>query len=176
MTYQIWCPMWAYSQWTGPFIHKCGKLLYDITSHPAVKQQHQLTYVSWQVANTKGHTEINFFWQKNSSKCMTFSKLPTGWHQAVCNAITHFTSANHHVLEDSIQIPPWDTVICDTVIHSIPRGNVKHKRTSQSIRGRTNPILRWSGWLTIEVTPETTHVGEKNLCSECFRVPGSLNF
>ena len=61
-------------------------------------------------------------------------------------------------------------------IHSIPRGNVEHRRTPQGRRGRTHPILRWSGHLTREVIPESTRVGEKNLCSEHFIVPGALNF
>ena len=94
----------------------------------------------------------------------------------MCNTITHFTSANYDVLEDSGQIPPWDAVICDTVIHSVPWGNVKHRRAPQGRRGRTDPILRQSGHLTREVIPESTCVGEKNLCSECFIVPGALNF
>ena len=106
---------------------------------------------------------------------MTFSKQQTGHHQAVCNAIMHFTSTNYHVLEDSAQILLWDTVICDTMIHSISTGNIEHRRTPQGRRGRTNPMARWSGCLTREVIPESTHVGEKNLCSECFIVPGALN-
>ena len=95
----------------------------------------------------------------------------------MCNAITHFTSTNCHVLEeDSAQIPLWDAVICDTAIHSIPRQNVKCKWTSQGRRGRTKPILRRTGYLTTEVTSETIHVGMKNLHSEHFIVPGALNF
>ena len=94
------------------------------------------------------------------------------------NAITHFTSINTHVLEvDSAQIPLWDAMICDTAICSVPRGNIKHKRTSQGKRGRTKPIpRRRTGHLTREVTSETTHVGVKNLCSEHFMVPGAQNF
>ena len=108
---------------------------------------------------------------------MTFSRWLTGSHQAVHDAITHFTSTNHHVLEeDSAKILLWDAVICDTVIHSIPRGNVEHKRTSQGRRGRTKPILRRTGHLIREVTSETTHVGLKNLCSEHFPVPVAQNF
>ena len=109
--------------WTGPFSYQCdAELLHAIASHPTVEQHPRLVYVGWQAAETKGHTEINFFLQKNSSECMTFSKWPTGWHHAVCNTITHFTSADYHVLEDSAQIPLWDTEICATVTHSIPRG------------------------------------------------------
>ena len=115
------------------------------------------------------------FGKKNSSKHMTFSKWPTDLHQAVHNPITHFTNANYHLLEDSAQIPPWDTVICNTKIHSIPWGSVKHRRTSQGRRKGTNPILRWSGCLTREVIPQSICVGEKNLHSECFIVPGALN-
>ena len=33
-----------------------------------------------------------------------------------------------------------------------------------------------SGCLTREVIPESTYVGKKNLCSECFIVQGALNF
>ena len=73
-------------------------------------------------------------------------------------------------------MPSWDAMICDTEIHSIPGGNIKHKRTSQGRRGRTKPILRGTGHLTREVTSETTHVGMKNLCSECFMGPGTQNF
>ena len=107
---------------------------------------------------------------------MTFSKQLTGQPQAVCNPITHLTSANYQVLEDSAQIPLWDTMIHDTATHSIPRGNVEHRRTPQGRKGRTNPILRWSGYLTNEVIPESTQVGKKNLHSECFIVPGALHF
>ena len=154
MTNQIWCPIWAYGWWTGPFNYQCdAELLHDVTSHPAVEKHDQLAYVGLQVADTKGCTEIDFFWQKNSSKHMTFSKWLTGWHQAVLDTITHFTSANYHVLEDSAQIPPWDAMICDTAIHSIPRGNIQHRRTPQGRRGRTNPIPRQSGHLTREVMP-----------------------
>ena len=72
------------------------------------------------------------------------------------DVITHFTSTNHHVLEeDSAQIPSWDAVICDTVICSVPRG---------------------TGYLAREVTSETTHVGKKNLHSEHFLVQGAQNF
>ena len=167
----------AYGQWTGPFSYQCDtELLHDISSHPAVEQHYQLAYVGWWVANTKGHTEIDIFWQKNSSKCTTFLKRLTGQHQAVCNPITHFTSANYHMLKDFAQIPLWDAMICDTAIHSIPMGNIKHRRTSQGRRGGTNPIPRWSGHLTREVVPESTCVGEKNLHSEHFIVPGALNF
>ena len=94
----------------------------------------------------------------------------------MCNPITHFTSANYHVLEDPAQVPLWDAMICDTEIHSIPGGNIKHKRTSQGRRGRTNSIWRWSDHLTSEVIPESTHAGEKNLHSEHFIVPGAMNF
>ena len=94
----------------------------------------------------------------------------------MCNAITDFTSTCHHILEeDSAQIPLWDAMIYDTVIHSIPRGNVKHKRTSQGRSGRTKPIPRRTGCLTREETSETTHVGMKNLHSEHFMVPGAQN-
>ena len=69
----------AYGQWTGPLSYQCdAELPHDITSYPAVEQHHQLAYVGQLVVNTKGCTEINFSWQKNSSKCMTFSKWPTG--------------------------------------------------------------------------------------------------
>ena len=149
-----WCR--AYGWWTGPFSHHCdGKLLQNIASHPVVEWHHQLAYVSHLLADTKGHTEIDFFLQKNSSTHTTFHRQLTGWHQAVHDAITHFTSTYHHVLEeDSAQIPSWDTVLCDTAIHSVPRGNVKHKRTSQGRRGRTKPILRRTGCLTREATSE----------------------
>ena len=146
----------AYSQWTGPFNYQCdADLLHDVTSHPVVEQHHLLAFVSQLVANTKGHTEINF-WQKNSSKHMTFSMQARGQHQAVCNTITHFTSAKYHVLEDSAQIPAWEAMIHNTAIHSICRGNVVHRRTPQGRRGRTNHMLRWSGHLTREVIPEST--------------------
>ena len=105
-----------------------------------------------------------------------FSKWPTGQSQAVCDPITHFASANYQVLEDSAQIPLWDTMICDTVTHCVPRGNVEHRRTPWGRRGRVNPILRWSGFLTREVIPESSQVGEKNLHSECFIVSGALKF
>ena len=107
---------------------------------------------------------------------MTFHRWPTGQHQAVCDAITHFTSTNYHVLEeDSAQTPLWDAVVHDTVIHSIPRGNTKHQRTSQGRRGRTKPILRRTAHLTREVTSRTIHVGVNNLHSELFMVPGAQN-
>ena len=57
-----------------------------------------------------------------------------------------------------------------------PEGTVEHWKTSQSRRRGTNPIPRWSGHLTREVIPESTHVGEKKLHSEHFIVPGALNF
>ena len=103
---------------------------------------------------------------------MAFHRWLTGQHQAVCDAISHFTSTNHHVLEeDSAQTPLWDAMVHDTVIHSVPRGNVKHQRTSQGRRGRTKPILRRTGHLTREVTS-----GVNNLHSEHFMVPGAQNF
>ena len=94
----------------------------------------------------------------------------------VHNPFTHFISARDHVLEDSAQIPTWDTMIHDTRTQSIPQGNVEHWKTSQSRRGGTNPILRWSGHLTREMILESTCVGEKKLHSEHFIVPGALNF
>ena len=168
----------AHGQWTGPFSHQCnGKLLHDIASHSVVEQHHQLKYVSCLLADTKGCTKINFFWQKKSSKHTTFSKQLTGWHQAVHNAITYSSSANYQVLEeDSAQTPLWDAIFWDTGIHSIPRGNATYKRTPQSRRGRTRPITRRTGHLTREVTSETTCVGMKNLHSEHFIVPRAQNF
>ena len=53
-------------------------LLHDVTRHPAVQQHHLLAYLSRPVADTKGHTEIDFLWQKNSSEHTTFSKWLTG--------------------------------------------------------------------------------------------------
>ena len=151
-------------------------MLHAIASHPTFEWHHQLAYVSQQATNTKGHTETDFFWWKNSSECTTFSKWLTGQHHAVCNTITHFTSADYHVLEYSTQIPLRDTKICATVTHSIPRGNVEYRRASWGRGEKENPILRQSGCLTKEVIPESTHVGKKNLHSEHFIVPGALNF
>ena len=101
------------------------------------------------------------------TKHMTFSMQLTGQHQVVCNVITNPTSTSYYVLEqDSAQIPLWDIVICGTAIHSIPRGNVRHKQTSQGRRGRTKSIPRRTEHLKREVTSETTHVGVKNLHRE----------
>ena len=178
----------AFGWWTGPFSHQCdGKLLHNITNHSVVEQHHQLAYVSHLPANTKSHAQINFFLQKNTTKHMTFSKQLTGWHQVVHDANTNPANASYYVLEEeSAQIPLWDVMICGTVIHSIPRGNVMHKGTSQGRRGRTKSIPRRTGHLRREVTSETTHVGVKNLCRElcphgehmceCFVVLGAQNF
>ena len=167
---------WAHGQWIGHFIYQCdAELLHNMTSHPAIREHHQLVYVGWQAADTNGHTEIGFFWQENSSKCMTFSKWLTGQHQAVHDPITNFTSARVHVLEDSAQMPLWDTMIHDMKTHSIPRGNMEHWKTSPR-RGGTNPIPRWSGYQTREVILECTHVGKQKLCSEHYIVPGAPNF
>ena len=170
----------AYGQWIGPFSHQCdGKLLHKIASQPVVEQHHQLAYVGHQLANTKGHTEIDFFSQKNSSKMYNISQAanrPTSG--SVHDGITHFTSTNHHVLEeDSAQTPSWDTM-CSMIQWSIPfPGRMSNiKRTSQGRRGRTKPIPRRTGHLTREVTSGTTCVGMNNLCSECFMVPGAQNF
>ena len=179
MANQIWCQCEVYGQGIGLSTYQCdAELPHDITSHPAIKQYQQLAYVGWQVADTK-IIQTGFLSWEHSNKCMTFPKWLTGQHLAVHEPLTHFTSVRKHVLEDSAQIPLWDTMICDTETHSIPWGNVKTWRTSQSRRGGTNPILRWSGHLSIEVILESTHVGkktERKLCSEHFMVPGALNF
>ena len=158
----------AYGWWTGLFSHQYdGKQLPTIASHPVVEQHHQLAYVGHLPANTKSHTQIDFFLQKNTTKCMTFSKQLTGQHQVVHNAITNMANASYYVLEeDSAQIPLWDIMICGTAIHFIPRGNIMNKKTSHSRRGRTKPIPRRTGHLKREVTSETTRVGMKNLCRE----------
>ena len=71
---------------------------------------------------------------------------------------------------------PWSVT---QKTRSILWGNVKTLTTSQSIEGGTNPIPRWSGYLSREVIVESTHVGkktERKLHSEHFIVPGALNF
>ena len=164
----------AYGWWIGHFTYQCDAgLLHDITSHPAIKQHHQLAYVSWQAADTEGHTKSISFGKKTAVNTWHFQ---SSQHQAVCDPITHFTSARDHVLEDSAQIPSWDGVIHDMRTQSIPRGNVEHGKTLQSRREGTNPILRWSGHLTREVILESTCVGKKKLHSEHFMVPGALSF
>ena len=98
----------AYGQWAGPFSHQCdGKLLHNIASHSVVVQDHQLAYVGHLLADTKGHIEINFFWQKNSSKCMTFFKWPTGQHQSSAVMPSHTSPApiTMYDQEDSAQMP-----------------------------------------------------------------------
>ena len=140
----------AYGWWTGPLGYRWdAELLHDITSHPAAEQHHQLAYVGQQVADTKGCIEINFFWQKNSSKHMTFSKQPTGQHQAVHNAITLFTSANFHMLEeDSAQIPPWDTaMICDTADPYHSQGECWIQENFHRVEGE-GPNPSWEGLAT----------------------------
>ena len=137
----------AYGWWIGPFTYQCDAgLLHDITSHPAIKQYQQLAYIGWQVTDTKSHTKNSFFLWENSSECMTFPKQLTGWHLPVCNPIAHFTWAWNHVLWDSAQLPLWDAMICDSETGSVPWGNVKTWRTSQS-RGE-EPIPSWDGLAT----------------------------
>ena len=58
----------AYGWGTEPFNYQCdADLLHTFTRHPAVEQHHLPAYVSQLVANTKGHTEINFFWQRTAA-------------------------------------------------------------------------------------------------------------
>ena len=172
--------MESFGQWIGPFTYQCdAELLHDITSHPAIKQYQQLTYVGQQAANTESHWKTISFCKKNNSKHTTFPKWLTGQHLAVHNPITHFTSAGNHMLRDSAQVPSWDAMICDTETCSIPWGNVTTWRTFQSRGDRTKPILRQSDHLSREVILESTCVGkkkERKLCSEHFIVPGALNF
>ena len=135
----------AYGQWTGPFIYHCdADLLHDITSHPAIEQHHLLAYVSRPAADTKGHTEIDFFWQKNGSKHTTFSKWPTGQQQAVHDPITHFTSANYQVLEDC----PNTIVGChdpqyNNPFHSLGEYWTQKNSPGQKGKNHSHPEMVW---------------------------------
>ena len=123
----------AYGRWTGPFSHwSYNKLLHTIASQPLIVQLHQLAHVHCLLANTKSCTQINFFCEKNTTKCTTFSKWLTGQHPIVCDAITSFANPEHMVLEeDSAQMPSWDVMMSGSAIHSIPWGNEENQRTSE---------------------------------------------
>ena len=125
MTTQFWHPMWACGQWTGPHIHRCNtQLLGDIASHPPLRRQHhQLAHVCWPVANSRSHMKNDFFQQKNTSQHTTFTVRLTGQHQAVCNDITHTSSAG-----GLCPVTNGDAVTCIATIHSVPRGNMETTR------------------------------------------------
>ena len=64
---------WAYGWWIGPFTYQCdAELLHDITSHPAIKQNQQLAYVSWQAADTKNCTKMVSFCEKTAANVQHF--------------------------------------------------------------------------------------------------------
>ena len=157
----------AYGRWTGPFnLQSDHKLLHTIASQPVIVQLHQLADSDHLPANTKSHAQINFFFEKNTTKPMTFSKWPTGWHQTVCDNITNFVNSKHSVLEeDSAQIPSWDIVTSGSAIHTIPWGNDENEKTSEDIWGRPHSILWRPGHLMREVISDTTRVGSK-ICVE----------
>ena len=78
----------SYGQWIEPFTYQYDvELLHDITSHPAIKQYQQITYVSWQASDTKSHTKNGFLPWENSRKHMTFPK----W-------LTYGSAQSHHTL------------------------------------------------------------------------------
>ena len=183
----------TYGRWTGPFSHQCHhKLFHTIASQPVVVKLYQLAYVSCLPANPKSHTKIDFFSGKNTTKCTTFSKQPTGWHQMVHDAITNFANPNYCVLEeDSVQIPFWDIVVSGKAIHSIPQGTDESKRPSQDRWGRIQPIPRtpeegcdfrhhscWFENLCRELCSHGEHMWTFLWCQghRTLAVPGAQNF
>ena len=172
----------AYGWWIGPFTYQCdAELLHDITSHPATKHYQQLAYVGWQVARRQKSYKKWFLFMRQQQWMYDISKA--GWQDDIwqCTIPSHTSQVSREPCAEGLfpSTIMWDAMICDTETRSIPWGNVKTWRTSQSRGEKAIPSQDGLATYPWEVILESTCVGkkkERKLCSEHFIVPGALNF
>ena len=165
----------AHGRWTDPNAHRHNtQLLGDSASHPPLRRHqnhHQLAHVSWPAANVGSHMKINFFQEKNSSKCMTFAVQLTGQHQAVCTTITHHRRAGGLCQVNS----GGHCSLCShDPLHS--QWECEDQEEPNSQMGSSQIISRQAGNLEREVTPEPTHQDADNCAVNIVIVPGALNY
>ena len=101
---------------------------------------------------------------------MTFTVRPTGWHQAVHDAITYANSAGGLC---PVTIRGHCDLSCHNLLHSL--GECGDKEEPHSREGSFNSIQRWAGRLEKEVVPGSTQAGEEYCAVNFVIVPGALN-
>ena len=135
----------AYGQWTGLHTYQCNaELLGDIASHLQLRQHHQLAHFGQLVANSRSHIKNDFFPQKNTCKCMTFTVKLTDQHQAVHNTITYTISAVTSCAGGlcPVTIGGHCDLPCNNPLHSQEEcGELERNPTEE----RDVPIPSWDG-------------------------------
>ena len=147
-TTQIWHPMWGLCQWTKPYTYQCNaELLGDIASDPQERHHHQLAHVGQPAADSRSCTKIDFFPQKNTWKCMTFTVRLASQHLAVQNVIAYTISAV--TICAGGLYPVTIRGHCDLSCHNPLHSQGEHGEWKEPHRreGSSNSILRWTGSL-----------------------------
>ena len=112
----------------------------------------------------------DFFQQKNTSECTTFTVRPTGQHWAVCNNITHTNSAGGLC---SVTNRGHCDLYSHNPLHS--QGECGDHKEPHSKGGSSHIITRQTGSLAREVVPGPTRVDAEYCAVNFVIVPGVLN-
>ena len=157
-------------RWRGSQTHRCDtQLLGDIASYHTLRRKHQLAHVSQLAADAESCMKNDFFQQKNTSECMTFTVWPTGKHWTVCGPITHTSSAEG-------LCPVTNGECCDQYSHNPLHSQGEHgdKEEPHNEEGSSTIIPEQTDSLSREVVPGPT-CEDEDCTVNLVIVPGALN-